>query len=99
MYTEFETKTSYKYLKEVIGNLNELICIMGGWAVFFHTNTRFREEKGRLYLGSRDIDLGFEMRDIKSSAISSAIASLISSLISDIDFTAICLFVMGCYFP
>jgi len=77
MYTEFETKTSYKYLNEVIGNLSEPICIIGGWAVFFHANARFQEEKGRPYLGSRDIDLGFQIKeDIENSVISSAIKSL-----------------------
>ncbi|MFH1134340.1 MAG: hypothetical protein V1735_07690 [Nanoarchaeota archaeon] len=59
MYQEFETKTSYKYLKEVISNLKEPICILGGWAVFFHVNNRFDKSQGRPYLGSRDIDLGF----------------------------------------
>lgn len=77
MYAEFETKTSYSYLKEVIKNLNEPICILGGWAVFFHVNKIFQEEQGRPYLGSRDIDLGFQMKgDIKKSAISQAISSL-----------------------
>ncbi|MEK6886947.1 MAG: hypothetical protein AABW88_03875 [Nanoarchaeota archaeon] len=61
MYEEFETKTSYKYLKEVIKNLAEPICILGGWAVFFHVNKKFEKAQGRPYLGSRDIDLGFNM--------------------------------------
>jgi len=43
MYREFETRTSYKYLKEIINNLKEPICILGGWAVFFHVNKRFKE--------------------------------------------------------
>jgi hypothetical protein len=29
MYQEFEIKTSYKYLKQVIDNLDEPICILG----------------------------------------------------------------------
>lgn len=74
MYKEFETETSYRYLKEVIENLDEPACIVGGWAVFFHVNHRFEKEKARPYLGSRDIDLGFNIQD--KSSISSAIESL-----------------------
>src|SRR3989338_5007872 len=61
MYKEFETRTSYNYLEEVIKNLNEPICILGGWVVFFHVNKKFEKAQGRPYLGSRDIDLGFNI--------------------------------------
>ena len=61
MYNEFETRISYNYLKEVIKNLDEPICILGGWAIFFHVNKKFEKEKGRPYLGSRDIDLWFNV--------------------------------------
>ena len=63
MYKEFETRTSYKYLKKIIGSLKEPICILGGWAVFFHVNKKFHETQGRSYLGSRDIDLGFHIKE------------------------------------
>jgi hypothetical protein len=63
MYKEFETKTSYKYLQEVIKHLNEPICILGGWAVFFHVNKKYQEAKNTPYLGSRDIDLGFHLKE------------------------------------
>ena len=61
MYQEFETKTSYRYLKEVIRSLKEPICILGGWAIFFHVNKKFEKVQGRPYLGSRDIDIGFHL--------------------------------------
>lgn len=82
MYEEFETKTSYKYLKEVIGNLNEPICILGGWAVFFHANKRFQEAQGRPYLGSRDIDLGFHIGEsaVEDSALGQSIKILVEKL-------------------
>jgi len=77
MYKEFETKTSYKYLKEVIHNLKEPICIIGGWAVFFHVNSKFEKAQGRPYLGSRDIDLGFHMNnDMKDSTLAQTITIL-----------------------
>jgi len=81
MYKEFETRTSYKYLKEVIKSLNEPICILGGWAVFFHINMRYEKVQGRPYLGSRDIDLGFNTTgDLKKSALSQAIKTLTEKL-------------------
>lgn len=61
MYKEFETKTSYKYLKEVICALDEPICILGGWAVMLTVNKAFQSAIGKPYLGSRDIDLGFNV--------------------------------------
>lgn len=81
MYKEFETRTSYKYLKEVINSLKEPICILGGWAVFFHVNKRFEKAQGRPYLGSRDIDLGFEIgKNIKQSTLSETIKTLTEKL-------------------
>lgn len=61
MYKEFETKTSYKYLNEVICALDEPICILGGWAVMLHVNKAFQKAIGKPYLGSRVIDLGFNI--------------------------------------
>lgn len=77
MYKEFETRTPYKYLKEVIKNLEEPICILGGWAVFFHVNKRFEKAQGRPYLGSRDIDLGFYITgNLQQSSLSQTITIL-----------------------
>ncbi len=81
MYKEFETRTSFNYLKEVIRNLNEPICILGGWAIFFHVNNKFEKAQGMAYLGSRDIDLGFNITgDLKNSALSQAISILTKKL-------------------
>ena len=44
--------------------------MLGGWAVFFHVNNRFQKAQGRPYLGSRDIDLGFHVRNAPYSCIS-----------------------------
>jgi len=81
MYKDIETQTSYKYLKEVIGSLNEPICILGGWAVFFHVNEGFAKAQGRPYLGSRDIDLGFSVgKKMEDSALAKAIEILTKKL-------------------
>lgn len=77
MYQEFETRISFKYLKEVINRLEEPICILGGWAVFFHVNQKYEKTQGRPYLGSRDIDLGFHMEsNLKKSTLSQTIKIL-----------------------
>lgn len=82
MYQEPETKISYKYLREVIKNLKEPICILGGWGVFFHVNKKFKKIQGRNYLGSRDIDLGFHLNknynieEMKNSSLASSLSIL-----------------------
>ncbi|MBS3175936.1 nucleotidyl transferase AbiEii/AbiGii toxin family protein [Candidatus Woesearchaeota archaeon] len=86
MYLEFETRTSYKYLKQVISALEEPVCILGGWAVFLHVNKNFQKAQGRPYLGSRDIDLGFHlnknatMEQMKKSALSKSLDVLQNKL-------------------
>lgn len=81
MYKEFETRTSYRYLKEVIGSLKEPICILGGWAVFFYANQKFEKAQGRPYLGSKDIDLGFNMdRNLEQPALAQTIRTLTEKL-------------------
>ncbi|HIH42228.1 TPA: hypothetical protein HA246_01150 [Candidatus Woesearchaeota archaeon] len=81
MYQEFETRTSYKYLKEVINSLEEPICMLGGWAVFFHVNEKFKKAQGKPYIGSRDIDLGFNMgANLKQSALAQTIKILTEKL-------------------
>lgn len=78
MYKEMETRTSYKYLQEVIKSLTEPICILGGWAVFFHVNEQFQKRQGKPYIGSRDIDLGFhaEEKRLEHSSLVQTIAVL-----------------------
>lgn len=81
MYADFETRTSFRYLKEVIQGLNDPICLLGGWAVYLHVNERFEKAQGRPYLGSRDIDLGFSMSgDMKGSTLAKATTILQDAL-------------------
>ena len=82
MYSEFETRTSYKYLQETIRALQEPICLLGGWAVFFQVNQNFQKAQGRPYLGSRDVDLGFHfkkdssVKEMKNSALAKSLEIL-----------------------
>ena len=59
MYKDTEIDTSYKYLKSVISQLEEPVCILGGWAVFFSVNDNYKKQLKRVYIGSRDVDIGF----------------------------------------
>ena len=59
MYKDIETDTSYNYLKTVISGLKEPVCILGGWAVFFTVNSNYQKHARRTYIGSKDIDVGF----------------------------------------
>ena len=61
MYEKYETDISQSYLKKVFSVLEEPICLMGGWAVHEYVNNNFQKARGRGYIGSRDIDLGFQI--------------------------------------
>ena len=69
MYKDNETEISYHYLKEVIQHLKEPISVVGGWAVYFVVNKNFKKEHQIPYLGSRDIDLGFNTPETAKEAI------------------------------
>jgi hypothetical protein len=64
MYPNKETEISYHYLQQVMSHLDEPLCLMGGWTVYFTINSKYQKETGASYLGSRDIDLGFH--DVKT---------------------------------
>ena len=82
MYADIETQTSYKYLQKVVSMLQEPICILGGWAVYLTVNDNYKENIGRPYLGSRDIDLGFHLdkdaseKNMKQSSFQLALKTL-----------------------
>lgn len=88
MYDEFETKTSLNYLDKVFSITAEPACLIGGWAVYFTVNERFRERFGRNYLGSRDIDMGFciDKKWSERQLGESAFAKTLNALESKLDF-------------
>ena len=91
MYPDIETEISYKYLQKLIKILEEPICMIGGWAVYFHVQDEFKKAQDRPYLGSRDIDLGFHFdkkltfKEIKNSAF----VKTIDILEKDLHFEAV----------
>ncbi len=57
-YSRFITDHSKKELSSILNELGYRVCLVGGWAVHYHVNVKFRKEFDRDYIGSRDIDLG-----------------------------------------
>lgn len=82
LYQKYETENSYTYLQQVVDLLEEPICILGGWAVYFTVNEQYKKEKGQDYIGSKDIDLGFhiDMNSDKDQLKNTMIAKTISLL-------------------
>lgn len=85
LYEPYETDISRKILMSITDALKQPPCLLGGWAVFRIVNQSFRESKGRDYLGSRDIDIGFHLdpnaspEHLKKSDFAAAIATLEST--------------------
>jgi hypothetical protein len=70
MYDKKETDISYIYLKKIISLLKEPIVIIGGWATYFTVNERYKKEFGVDYIGSKDVDLGFnDLKSLKETCI------------------------------
>ena len=60
-YQPSETKTSQKQLQDILTQLKDPLCLLGGWAVYYIVNQNFQKAIGRDYIGSRDIDIGFHI--------------------------------------
>jgi len=58
MYAKNETQVSYNCLLSIVDTLRKDYCLVGGWAIYYLVNERYRGERKRDYLGSRDIDIG-----------------------------------------
>lgn len=61
LHQNYETEISQEHLAAVFSEMQEPVCLLGGWAVFLTVNERFGKANGQDYLGSRDIDLGFHV--------------------------------------
>lgn len=58
MYEKVETEASRGYLKRLAEAMGDEFCLIGGWAIYYTVNERYRKSTGKDYLGSRDIDIG-----------------------------------------
>ncbi|MHB8566436.1 MAG: hypothetical protein ACYC7D_08625 [Nitrososphaerales archaeon] len=61
MYSDHQISISSRYLEAIIREFSDPPCLLGGWAVYIHLNDKFNSSKGRDYVGSKDIDLGFHL--------------------------------------
>jgi len=57
MYDVAETDASRRYIDILVREFGDDIAIVGGWAVFFLVDERYRSATGFEYLRSRDVDL------------------------------------------
>jgi hypothetical protein len=60
LYEPHEIRTSEEQLEKIFKQMSST-CLLGGWAVYYTVNKNFEEANGREYIGSRDIDIGFQI--------------------------------------
>ena len=63
MYDDREVDISRKYLLDILSIIEGPYVLVGGWGVYLNVNYNYRQDTGREYLGSRDIDLGIKVQE------------------------------------
>src|SRR3989344_4763591 len=63
MYEDFQTKISFEYIDELKKELKRPLVILGGWAIYFLVTKNFHNLEGKNYLGSKDLDLGYHLKE------------------------------------
>lgn len=61
LYDRVEYESALTALKEIVTQLPEPFVLIGGWGVYVTVNDSFTKEHGAQYLGSRDIDICFQV--------------------------------------
>jgi len=61
VYEPNKIRTSEKQLEEIFKQLPGIPCLIGGWSVHQIVNKNFEKANGRKYIGSQDIDIGFNI--------------------------------------
>lgn len=85
-YTPEITEFSERELQRLLEVAFPPVCLLGGWAVHLHVTEAFEAERGRTYIGSRDIDLGvfvdpnWSPDTISSESVADTIANIESQL-------------------
>lgn len=82
LYEGYETEIPQSVLSRAVAAIPAPACLLGGWAVYYTVNSRYRADTGKSYHGSRDIDLGFHLeRDATAESLrGSALAGAIDAL-------------------
>ena len=85
-YADEVTTFSESELQHLLEVAAPPVCLLGGWAVHIHVTDAFREEHGRSYIGSRDIDLGvhvdseWDANTLQSKPVSTTLTNIESEL-------------------
>lgn len=80
LYDRVEYESALLALKEIVAQLPEPFVLIGGWGVYVTVNASFADEHGATYLGSRDIDVCFQVdpecseSDLRTCTFSKALA-------------------------
>jgi len=80
LYDRTEYEPALTALKEIVAQLPEPFVLIGGWGVYVTVNESFAVEHGASYLGSRDIDVCFQVdpecseSDLRTCTFSQALA-------------------------
>lgn len=80
LYDRTEYESALTALKEIVAQLPEPFVLIGGWGVYVTVNESFTNEHGSQYLGSRDIDVCFQVdpdcseSDLRTCTFSQALA-------------------------
>ncbi|MFQ6052040.1 MAG: hypothetical protein ACE5K4_10140 [Candidatus Hydrothermarchaeota archaeon] len=87
LYEEYEINISQRYLKKTLSSIEGTACLLGGWAVYLIVNENFAKERGKEYLGSRDLDIGFHINkeDTVEKLKKSTFAKFLNNM-KDMDF-------------
>jgi hypothetical protein len=76
------TELSKQELQSIFQAATPPVCLLGGWAVHLHVNPGFQQEHGREYIGSRDIDIGINVKpewnseELRNSPVDETLASI-----------------------
>jgi hypothetical protein len=82
VYESNKIRTSEKQLEEIFKQLAGIPCLIGGWAVHHIVNKNFEKANGIKYIGSQDIDIGFNINNqwneeqLRKSEFSAAIKTI-----------------------
>jgi len=82
LYDTIEVNASKLALDALIEELPKPVILLGGWAIYLMVNESYQREHGVAYLGSRDVDLGFQIppNATKDELLNSNFAHAISIL-------------------
>ena len=88
MYDMEITELSRSYIIKLTNELGSDLCLIGGWAVYGQVTKGYEAETERIYIGSKDIDLGFHVDPdwSETEILDSRLLKTIRILTEELDF-------------